>query len=184
MPDIFDGLDASAVAIGITIETQEGLLVAPDALIQAIRANAKASLPECSAWPESLSAIPFDPTAGLALPFFVLLANDPRADTGYAVNDVAHWLPMDFLYVVQEAHDGVTDTTQTARGRMESFLRDLFDDFHQQIGSGRRLCAAMELTATPWPRQNQYAQFFRDQGQQVTVVVATVEFLQVFSLVA
>lgn len=182
--DVLHAVDAPQVKVGMVDGAQTGPTFQPGNLIDALRANAKAALSEITDFPEALmpALIGDSGSDGLALPYLALIAQQPQP-VEMAVNDIAQWVAVDFVYVTETVEDGVTDTGQVVRRRLGVLMDRLFGDFHQSATGIARLVIMTDLVSTPLDRQTQYNQFFATQAEPITALSVTMRFLVWESLI-
>lgn len=149
-------------------------------LIRALRYNWKQANPELSTIPETLPE--GDQFDKLELPYGVILAHHPRMDTGWAVNDFAQWVSVDFIHVSKLTRDGSTDTTQSIRRSLANTINGMLSDYHQRADGTYQIVAQSELNAAPLDKQNIYQQYYAEAGQSVTVMIMTMDFCVIRSL--
>lgn len=169
-----------------------GLVFHPNALILALRRNAKLALPECNSFPEALVDAQINeiihtqndlggtPQSNeLVLPYCAIVALAPRMEN-WGVNEVGNWIPVDFVYVAKMASN--SDTPQIVRNRLASLQATLFNDYHQRGGLLAPIAQMAELQVTPVDRQNSYQTFFTERAQPVIAMAMTMEFLVLESI--
>jgi hypothetical protein len=170
MPDVTTYVDFPQARISERATTNDGMLLGPNTLIEAIRLIVQGALTEILQVPESLSEAA---SLGVITPPFVVInvTDDSDVSGDYAVNDEGQSIPVELIYCARTAKDGATDTAQNIRPRLSVLERAFLAD--RTLGG---IVTRTEVAHTPAFKSNQYEQFFAGEGQPVTCLVLTLEF--------
>lgn len=172
-------LEAPAARMGMrpfVVELTDGARLIPN-----IRSVVRATLPEVNQIPESMTDAVED--QDLTLPYVILNAQAPRADSGFAVQDEAVWVDVDLIYVDKNVKDSLTDNPERIRKRLDLAVRALLMNYRQKGAADANPTAiTTELVATPMERAQGYQEYFIERGDDVVVQTATVSCLTIMNL--
>lgn len=182
MPTSLTGMTIGTVKLGLvprgySTGSQVVALETVDTLVSAVRARTLATLTELRQVPETLNRAVQLSQANLLPVAVIVVQKGADVSDQWAVFDTAQIIPVDLVLCVLTDTTGRVDTAQASRKRLGVLQSAFLSD--------RRLGGVVTQTTVrnvPESKVNEYANYFEEQGQFVTVMALGLDFTMVQSV--